>query len=230
MTDVIAAIVLAAGNSSRMEGDDKLWADLGGKPVVARSLESLIELAVLNILVIVSPSSRHKELRKLIRRPKTLELRFVEGGDRRQDSVAAGIAAAAEADWYLVHDGARQLATVELSAAVLDAARLYGAAIPGVPVTDTLKRVHDNRKIIETVNRTPLRAIQTPQAFSGDVLREAHKKIRGDVTDDAAMVEELGYPVALVEGETTNLKVTRKTDLLIARTFFEAKSNTQRGR
>ena len=230
MTDVIAAIVLAAENSSRMEGDDKLWADLGGKPVVARSLESLIELAVLNILVIVSPSSRHKELRKLIRRPKTLELRFVEGGDRRQDSVAAGIAAASEADWYLVHDGARPLATVELSAAVLDAARLYGAAIPGVPVTDTLKRVHDNRKIIETVNRTPLRAIQTPQAFSGDVLREAHKKIRGDVTDDAAMVEELGYPVALVEGETTNLKVTRKTDLLIARTFFEAKSNTQRGR
>ena len=113
---------------------------------------------------------------------------------------------------------------------MLDAARLYGAAIPGVPVTDTLKRVHDNRKIIETVNRTPLRAIQTPQAFSGDVLREAHKKIRGDVTDDAAMVEELGSPVALVEGETTNLKVTRKTDLLIARTFFEAKSNTQRGR
>lgn len=228
MTDVIAAIVLAAGSSSRMDGADKLWADLCGEPVISRALESLIELDELNILVIVSPSNRHADLRKLIQRPKKLELRFIEGGDRRQDSVAAGVASASEADWYLVHDGARPLATVELAAAVLDAARLHGAAIPGLPVTDTLKRVHDDRQIIETVNRTPLRAIQTPQAFSGDLLREAHRKIRGDATDDATMVEKLGYTVTLVEGEATNLKVTRRTDLLIARTFFEAKNNTQR--
>ena len=230
MTNITAAIVLAAGNSTRMEGEDKLWADLCGEPVISRTLASLIELTELNILVIVSPSNRHPELRRLIRQPKKLELRCVEGGDRRQDSVAAGVAAASEADWYLVHDGARPLATVELSAAVLDAARMHGAAIPGVPVTDTLKRVHDDHQIAETVNRTLLRAIQTPQAFSGDLLREAHNKIRDDVTDDAAMVEELGYTVTLVEGETTNLKVTRQTDLLIARSFFEAKNTTQRGR
>ena len=222
MSDVVAAIVLAAGHSSRMAGEDKLWADLRGEPVIARALRGVAAFDALSILVIVGPEDRHAALRAFPPERDGLEVRCVEGGGRRQDSVAAGIAAAPEADWYLVHDGARPLVTAELAASVLAAARSDGAAVPGVPVADTLKRVREDEHVLETVDRASLRAVQTPQAFAGDLLREAHATVRGDVTDDASMVEALGRPVVVVAGDPANLKVTRPVDLLIARAFLEA--------
>jgi len=233
MSDVVAAIVLAAGRSSRMGGEDKLGADLGGEPVIGWALRGIAGLEELAVLVIVGPEERHEALRALVPGHlvvnRGLEVRCVQGGERRQDSVAAGIAAAPTADWYLVHDGARPLVTPELTARVLAAAREHGAAVPGVPVVDTLKRVDDGGRVLETVERASMRAVQTPQGFAGDLLREAHASVGGDVTDDASMVEALGRPVVVVEGDVANVKVTRPADLLIARVLLEARADSQAG-
>ena len=222
--DEVAAIVLAAGRSARMGGDDKLWAELGGVPVIGHSLRALVATAGVTTLLIVGPGERHAALRALADEAvdgAEVDVRCVEGGERRQDSVAAGLAAAPEAGWYLVHDGARPLVTAELAAAVLAAAREHGAAAPAVPVTDTLKRVDAAERVVETVDRASMRAVQTPQAFEGGLLREAHATMRGDATDDASMVEALGRSVVLVPGDPANIKVTRPVDLVVARALLE---------
>jgi 2-C-methyl-D-erythritol 4-phosphate cytidylyltransferase len=151
--DVLVAIVLAAGRSTRMGNDDKLWADLNGAPVIAHALRTLSTLEGLSTLVIVGPESRHEDLRQLVNAP--IEVRCVIGGDRRQDSVAAGIAAAPQAAWYLVHDGARPLLTSELAARTVDAARAHGAAVPGVPVADTLKQIDETGRVVQIVAVRP---------------------------------------------------------------------------
>ncbi len=213
----VVAILLAAGSSERMGELDKLWADLGGRPVIARSMEPLASAGI-DHLVIVAPAARHADLAALA--PSGLDVTCVEGGARRQDSVAAGIAAAPEATWYLVHDGARPLASAALAERVLAGAREAGAAVPGVAVADTVKRVDGADRVETTLDRTSLRAIQTPQAFEGAVLRRAHATIVEDVTDDAAMVEALGGPIAVVDGERANLKLTTPDDLAVARALL----------
>ena len=225
-TEDVAAIVLAAGTSSRMGGVDKIWSDLHGVPLIAHALRAIAATPGVGIVVCVAPAERHAALAALLDGCR-VEVRCVEGGARRQDSVSAGIAAVPDAAWYLVHDGARALVTSELAARVLDAARAHGAAIPGLPITDTVKRVVpiDGTTTVEavrgTIDRGPLRAIQTPQAFRGNLLRLAHAEVTADVTDDAAMVEHLGLPVAVVPGDATNIKVTTPADLAVARALIE---------
>ena len=210
------AILLAAGGSTRMGGDDKLWAELGGEPLIALPLRMLAALADIDALVVVAPRAKHEALRDLAAGVRC-EPRCVEGGARRQDSVAAGIAAAPDAQWYLVHDGARPLASAALARRVLDAAREHGAAVPALPVTDTIKRVDGAGDVIETLPRDELRAAQTPQAFAGELLRRAHAAATAEATDDAALVEALGAPVHVVEGEAANVKVTAPGDLELIR-------------
>ena len=215
----IAVILLAAGSSTRMLGVDKVWADLCGEPVIARSLNAAASLDGVTDMIVVTAAARHDEVQTLA----TLlgvATRCVEGGARRQDSVAAGIAAAAEADWYVVHDAARPLAGAALFAAILDAARAHGAAIPVVPVVDTVKRIDASGGVAETLDRAALRAVQTPQAFAGPLLRRAHAEVGADATDDASMVEALGERVMTVPGAPANLKVTTPADLVLARALW----------
>ncbi|MGE3856277.1 MAG: 2-C-methyl-D-erythritol 4-phosphate cytidylyltransferase [Dehalococcoidia bacterium] len=221
----VVAIVLAAGSSSRMGGIDKIWAELGGAPLIAYALRAMAETPGVETVVAVAPAERHAAIAGLLD-GWDVHVRCVEGGARRQDSVAAGIAAAPDAAWYLVHDGARALVTTGLAARVLSAARAYGAAIPGVPIADTVKRAQpiegarDIEAVRGTVDRAPLRAVQTPQAFRGALLRRAHAEVSANVTDDAAMIEHLGEPVVLVPGDPTNLKVTTPADLAVARVLL----------
>ena len=229
------AILLAGGRSSRMDGIDKLWADLGGEPVLARSLRMLGALGSLTALVVAAPPERHEAIRTLaasLGLPITLHC--VPGGTRRRDSVAAALAGldSASADGagppglVLVHDAARPLATADLTRRVLTGAARVGAAVPGVPVTDTIKRVetgeNGTERVLESVDRTPLRAVQTPQAFALALLREAHAAAdpTWDATDDAAMVDRLGRPVAVVAGDPRNLKVTTLGDLELVRALL----------
>ena len=217
----IAAIIVAAGSSTRM-GVDKVWADLGGAPVLLHSMAALAATPGVTHLVVVAPRDRHEAIATL---PCPVPVLTVEGGARRQDSVAAGIAAVPDAAWYLVHDGARPLVTPALAARVLDAAASAdGAAIPVVPVTDTIKRVDAAGRVVETLDRSELRAVQTPQAFRGDLLRRVHNEYPGDVTDDAAMLERLGIPVATVEGDPENLKLTTPADFAVAQAIFETRA------
>ena len=217
--ETTAAILLAAGASTRMEGgpdSDKLWADLGGEPLVARPLRTLAALSEVDLVVVVAPGRRHTTLRTLAG-DAGKRIVCVEGGARRRDSVAAGLAAAPEAAWYLVHDAARPLLSGALACRVLVAAREHGAAVPAVPVADTLKRTGDGGGVLETVDRASLYAAQTPQAFAGPLLRRAHAEASNDATDDSALVERLGERVQIVEGEPANVKVTAAADVALVR-------------
>ncbi|MDA0351460.1 MAG: 2-C-methyl-D-erythritol 4-phosphate cytidylyltransferase [Chloroflexi bacterium] len=223
MSDIVAAIVLAAGRSTRMGGQDKLWADLDGASVIERALRGVADLPELDVLVIVAPLVLHERLASLVPEREGLEVRCVAGGTRRQDSVAAGLAAAQEANWVLVHDGARPLVTPELCARVLEAAREHGAAVPVVPVVDTLKRIDEDGRVLATIDRSTVRAAQTPQGFNAGRLRAAHAMAQADVTDDAAMIEADGGTVMVVDGDPANFKVTGPFDLALARALLAAR-------
>ena len=216
MSNHTGAILLAAGVSRRMGGVDKVWADVCGRPLLALSLERLAAVDGIEEIVVVAPGARHIEIGELAFglgvSPK-LPLRCVDGGERRRDSVAAGLAALPDARWVLVHDSARPLASSTLASRALEAARETGAAVPGLPVADTIKRIDAEGLVRETPDRASLRAIQTPQAFDADLLRRAHATIEGDATDDAALVEQLGAPVRVIEGEAQAFKVTTAEDL-----------------
>lgn len=212
-----------------MDGVDKLWADLGGEPLLARSVRTLIALPGLCALVVAAPPERHEAIRALAAHVGLrVPLRCVPGGARRRDSVANALAALAdvEAPLVLVHDAARPLAALDLARRTVAAAARAGAAIPGVPVADTLKRVTTDtdgtEHVGETVDRATLRAVQTPQAFGLALLREAHAAAdpAWDATDDAAMVERLGHAVAVVAGDPRNLKVTTPGDLALVRALL----------
>jgi 2-C-methyl-D-erythritol 4-phosphate cytidylyltransferase len=219
MPESVVAVLLAAGSSSRMEGVDKLWTELDGEPLIARSLRTLASVEAITALVVVAPLQRHTALQGLAAALKR-DVVCVKGGARRQDSVAAGLAAAPDAEYYLVHDAARPLATAELCARVLAAAREHGAAIPALALADTIKRVDEAGIVVETLDRGALRAAQTPQAFAGALLRRAHAEVRIEATDDAAMVEALGVRVATVPGDARNLKVTTPSDIDLVRALL----------
>jgi len=138
------------------------------------------------------------------------------GGLRRQDSVAAGLRLLGDCGWVIIHDGARPLVTVALIERALAAARETGAAVPAVPVKDTIKAVDGEGFVRETLPRADLRAVQTPQVFRADIIRAAYQATTDDVTDDASLVERLGCRVKLFPGADDNIKITTPEDLLIA--------------
>ena len=143
------------------------------------------------------------------------------GGRRRQDSVAAGLKKLNDCDWVVVHDGARPLVTVELIEQGLAEARETGAAAAAVPVTDTIKVAEDDRIVHQTPPRQNLWAVQTPQVFGYPIIAEAHHKAKGEVTDDASLVEQLGYKVKLYMGSYDNIKITTPDDLALAEVLWQ---------
>ncbi|MFH0750902.1 MAG: 2-C-methyl-D-erythritol 4-phosphate cytidylyltransferase [Chloroflexota bacterium] len=214
----VDAVVVAAGASTRMGGPEKLGFLVGGRPVLAWTLAALAAAPIVRRIVVVTAAARVGEISTAPWLPLRV-VAVVEGGARRQDSVAAGIAALGEGspdDVVLVHDGARPLVSPELVARVAAAAAQHGAAIPVVPVAETLKRVVDG-KVAATVDRTPLAAAQTPQGIRRDVLARAwaERPPAGAATwtDEAALLEACRIPVHAVPGESANLKVTLPGDL-----------------
>ena len=206
-------VIVAAGASTRM-GFPKLWTDVCGRPLLACAIESA-RAANPAELVVVTASDRVAETEKL-----APEARVVRGGARRRDSVAAGLAAATT-EWLAIHDAARALAPPDLFRRGLDAARPSGAAVPGLALKDTIKRVADSQVV-----HTPVRAehviIQTPQIFRRDVLERALALTDEDVTDEAALVEQLGIAVAVFPGDERAFKVTTPLDFALARTLLAA--------
>lgn len=225
---LFAVIIPAAGRSTRF-GDPrtkKIFADLDGRPVWLRSVEAFSERTdVAQIILAISPEDRpifEERHQDLVSR---LKLTLVDGGHERVDSVAAALTAARpECQFIAVHDAARPCVESGLINRVFAAAREYGAAIPGLAVTDTLKRANSEGRIVETVPRASLYGVQTPQAFRRDWLDLAYagRANLPGITDDAQLLEAAGFPCQIVEGSSFNLKITRGEDLPLARLLRQA--------
>jgi len=204
---------VTAGGSGTRFGSLKQFADLGGRSVLARAVEVASRFAA--AIAIPLPRGHEDSARAALASVDHPKLIFAEGGATRALSVLAGLEALPQVEWVLVHDAARPFASPDLFARVLSAAAKVGAAVPALGCSDTVKRVADGL-VLETLDRSALCLVQTPQVFRRAALLEAYAKLgeaAGQRTDDAAIYEVLGRPVAWVEGETQNRKLTRPEDL-----------------
>jgi 2-C-methyl-D-erythritol 4-phosphate cytidylyltransferase/2-C-methyl-D-erythritol 2,4-cyclodiphosphate synthase len=220
MADV-AAVVVAAGQGLRAGGDrPKQFRAIGGQTMLRRTLSLFLDCSLIDA---VQPVIRMEDRTLFDEAANGLALLPpVAGGATRQGSVHAGLEAlAARApEIVLVHDAARPFASAALVVRAIEAAAATGGAIPGMPVTDTIKAVDSHGRVGETLDRSRLRAIQTPQAFRFAPLLEAHRRAqregRDDFTDDAALAEWAGMAVAVFDGEPANIKVTHAEDFMRA--------------
>jgi len=227
MQNSSAAVIVAAGSSRRMEGRDKLWLPLAGRITLARTIDVFETSPIISTIVLVLNAERISGATMLCQQEGWHKIaRIVAGGTRRQDSVRIGLDALLEiaptTDWVMIHDGARPLVTLSILEAGLQAAQEYQAAIAAVPVKDTIKQVQQGW-IRSTLDRSQLWAVQTPQVFSLPLIHHAHHTplAQQDVTDDAALLEQLGQRVAIFPGSYTNIKITTQEDLLIAETLIK---------
>ncbi len=214
------ALIPAAGAGTRLgAGVPKAFVDLAGRTILQRSVDGVFAAGIGHVVVAV-PADLVDSTRSDVP-----DAQVVVGGTARSDSVRACLAAAvggsSAPDVVLVHDAARALTPPAVFARVIDAVRSgHDAVIPAVPVTDTLKRVDVDGTVVATVDRAPLRSVQTPQGFRPDALVRAHAS-SADATDDAGLVEALGMHVHVVAGDLMAFKITTDWDLRLARMLCE---------
>ena len=213
---------MAAGSSQRMGGIDKVFALLGGAPVLARVIDVFHRCTSVDQIVIVLNEQNLAQGQQLVAEQGWSKVTDVcPGGRRRQDSVIAGLSRLSHCYWVVIHDGARPLLTKDLIYRGLTEAKETGAAVAAVPVTDTIKMAGVDRIVHQTPPRQNLWAVQTPQVFRFDIITEAYHRTKGEVTDDASLVEQLGYQVKLYMGSYDNIKVTTPDDLALAELLWQ---------
>jgi 2-C-methyl-D-erythritol 4-phosphate cytidylyltransferase len=222
------AIIAAAGAGTRMASDrPKQFLLLAGTPVIIHTLKVFEQCESINEVIVVLPAAESAGFLSLAGKFGLRKVaRVVPGGATRADSVKRGLMSirAATAEIVAVHDGVRPFVTVEEIDAVVTAAQTDGAAILVAPVTDTIKQVNDQR-IVQTLARGGLRRALTPQCFRYELLREAYQQADINdpaLTDESALVEQLGKPVSIVEGSARNIKITTAEDLAIAEAILTA--------
>lgn len=216
-------VIAAAGQGKRMgAADKKQFIELDGKPVLYHTVHLFTQIPEVQEIVVVTNMDDIPRTRALLQ--DFPDIRIVAGGAERQHSVYLGLQALQHSGYALIHDAARPFASAEMIRRVLEKTVEMGAAIPAVPVKDTIKMVDEKRDVIQTPSRQSLWAVQTPQAFRLFDILEAHRKAEEEAflgTDDAMLMEWLGSRVAVVEGEYTNIKLTTPEDLRIAETIIE---------
>ena len=227
---LVVALVPAAGRGLRMGGSvPKQFLSLGGEPLVIQSLRALQAAPVVGQIILAVPPAdvEYCEHEIVTRQRFTKVTKVVAGGAERQDSVRHALAQIpSDTEIVLIHDAVRPFVTLRMIAEVVAAARKEGAAIIALPTRDTVKQVRTDGMIERTVDRTPLWLAQTPQAFRRDWIETAHRKAHAEgvrATDDASLVEWLGYSVAVVEGSGENIKVTRPEDLVIGEAILASR-------
>ena len=217
------AVIVAAGSASRMGGIDKVMAELGGEPMIRRTVRAFQNSDAITSIVIVTREDLIRPISALCRDMDKV-VAVVAGGSSRQESVHLGLNALPKGTKLAaVHDGARPMISWEVIDRTVRAANTYGAAAPAIPVKDTIKVVQGGL-VKETPDRATLQAVQTPQVFDFDLLRGALKKAETDgaqVTDDCSAVERQGMKIKIVEADERNLKVTTPLDLKIAELLLE---------
>ncbi len=222
-----AVILPAAGKSSRFGGREKKpYVGLDGRPIWIRTAELFVNRPdVAQVLLVISPEDRELVQSRYAANLMFMDVAVVDGGAERFESVAnALVRVRPEIDFVAVHDAVRPCTPTPLIDAVFAAATRDGAALPGVAVTDTLKRVDDKLRVVETISRTDLWQVQTPQAFRRDWLVDAYARranLGRSITDDAQLVEAAGHSVRIVPGSPFNLKITTGDDLRLAVQFLK---------
>jgi len=213
-------IIVAAGRSQRMNGRDKVFALLAGKPLIAHTIDVFQKSNFIRQIVLALHKDNLAQGQKLLRDFGWSKLTDIYlGGARRQDSVAYGLPYLQDCTWIVIHDGSRPCLTDNLIEKGLICARKTGAAIAAVPVTDTIKSVDENCIIQETPNRKNLWSAQTPQIFRRDIITTAHDRAiinNVEATDDASLVEKSGCQVKTYPGSYDNIKITTAHDLALA--------------
>ena len=215
-----AAVIVAAGSSSRMQGTDKIWASLEGEPLISHTVRVFQESPVIHEIILVAREDVQDQLGTLCQEMGFDKVKIiVAGGDTRAHSVMKGLDHVSKGvKLVAVHDGARPLVTMELVEAAVQGAARYHAAAPAIPVKDTIKSA-ENRIVTGTPDRSTLFAVQTPRVFDFDLLRGALQQALErtlPVTDDCSAVEALGMSVYLTKGSEENIKVTTPLDLILA--------------
>ena len=227
---LVVALVPAAGRGLRMGGSvPKQFLSIGGEPLIVQSLRILQAAPVVGQIILAVPPAdiEYCEREIVLRHRFTKVTKVVAGGAERQDSVRHALAQVpSDTDIVLIHDAVRPFVTQRMIEEVVAASRKEGAAIIALPMRDTVKQVRADGMIERTVDRTPLWLAQTPQAFRRDWIETAHRNAHAEgvrATDDAFLVEWLGYSVAVVEGSGENIKVTRPEDLVIGEAILASR-------
>jgi 2-C-methyl-D-erythritol 4-phosphate cytidylyltransferase len=216
----VAALIVAAGQGVRMgSAQRKQYLLLSGRPILSHTIERFADCPQIDHIMVAVPAEEIDYCRRQIitgLRVKK-EIRLVPGGARRQDSVRNGLEAlGTDPQIVLIHDGVRPLVRPGLISTCIQAARQWGACIPAMEVTDTLKQADTAGAIVRTVPREALYAAQTPQAFKSSLILEAHRRAVQEgwqATDDASLVERLGVAVHIIPGARENIKITTAEDL-----------------
>ncbi len=217
------AVIVAAGNASRMGGIDKVMAPINGEPMIVRTVRTFQNAVAVKEIVIVTREDLIPKITSLCGKFDKVRA-VVVGGKDRAESVKIGLRMLSkQVKLAAVQDGARPLITEAVIDRTIRAAHTYGAAAPAIPVKDTIKVV-EGGIVSSTPDRATLKAIQTPQVFDFDLLKAALKKAFEDgaaITDDCSAVELMGFKVRIVEGDERNIKVTTPMDLKIAELLLE---------
>lgn len=225
-------IILGGGSGRRMESSvNKVFLPLRGIPAIVRSVAPFTGLCA--GAVVVAAEAETEEMTAILRRygMSRFVKAVVPGGSERQYSVLNGLRALPEdAECVLIHDGARALVTEEVIRRAIESVEKRGSGIASIPVVDTIKRAAPDGLIVETPDRSSLRAMQTPQAFRVSLITEAHEKALKDGflgTDDASLLEYAGMPVYLTKGDPENIKLTTPTDLRLAELILNTRAEKE---
>jgi 2-C-methyl-D-erythritol 4-phosphate cytidylyltransferase len=229
---MLSAIIVAGGSSQRM-GFDKLFAVIAGEPVIAHAIRAFERAKSVSEIVVVAREQRHDEIRRITSGAGFKKIRaIVPGGERRQDSVHAGLDRIdRDAKYVAVHDAARPLITPEQIERAFEQCRMHGAAALAEPINDTLKRADTDLLVVGSVDRHQLYAMQTPQIFERKLIEAAYRAVYAEnilVTDEISAVERLGYKVALLLADDFNFKITYPRDLPVAEFIFRHRAKNGR--
>ena len=227
----VTAIIAAGGRGARFGSDrPKQLLTLAGRPILQHSVEAFVRSDRIDEIVVALPPDLAADPPAYLR-GSSKPIHIVEGGERRQDSVANAFArVSASAELIVIHDAARPMVSADLIGRTIDAAAEHGAAIAALQATDTVKRGNADRVIVGTLPRTEIFLAQTPQVFRAGVLRDALALARAsaDATDEAMLAEQAGHHVRLVEGDSRNVKITTPADLEMAERSFGGAPATMR--
>ena len=221
----VSAVIVSAGNSTRMGGINKQFLELDGMPVIAHSISAFQKCKYVDEIVIVTRESDIEEIKNLINKYSFTKVSSVVcGGETRQLSVFNGIIKTSnDAQIVAIHDGARPLVSVKIIEETIKATAEYGAAATGVKVKDTVKVVDDNDNIVDTPDRAYMRFIQTPQVFDKKLYLDAVVSVENsnDFTDDCKLLEAYGKTVKFVDGDYENIKITTPEDIELAENYLK---------